>query len=104
MWSAWRTAASRADRGPGPVTKERGRRPAGGSGGRSPGGHGAVSAVVAERGPGPRPGRPQARGDVDLHALLVVADAHAVPERAGEPDVGELAVEKRRVQVHRDGG
>ena len=52
------------------------------------------SGVVAERGPGLRPGRPQAGGQVDRRTLLVVADAQAVLERGDPPDVSELAAQE----------
>src|SRR6516165_12224574 len=62
------------------------------------------SGVVAEGRPGLGPGGLQAGGDEYRYALLVVADAHAVPERGDPADVRELVAQERRVHVDRDGG
>src|SRR5450631_2787684 len=62
------------------------------------------SGVVAKRRPGPLPGRPQAGGQVERRALLVVADADPVLERRDLPDPGELAAQQRRVQADDDRG
>src|SRR5216683_5291349 len=62
------------------------------------------SGVVAECGPAFPPWGLQPGHEEDLRALLVVADTQPVPERGDQADVGELAAEEGRVQVHRYGG
>src|SRR5690242_5488544 len=64
---------------------------------------GGPLSVAAEGGPGRGPRGLQSGGQVDRHSLFVVVDAEAVPERGDLADVGELATEQFRVEVHRDG-
>src|SRR5262249_13624157 len=60
------------------------------------------SGVVAEGGPSLCPRRPQPGGQIDRHALLVIADSDAVAERRDLPHSSEHSAQQRRVKVDGD--